>query len=255
MPEIWEHPFAYAHLKIERANKHIMDFEERIGTSPDAYPTTVKIDTKTGQHFLYYGRWDRTIRRDLALIAGDAIHNLHCALDIAYCVTVRTLSPAGLHPTKAKFIIGNDRNHLETSLTKTAKIGADSPIFDFMVNGVKAYNGGDSDICTLHTLDIDDKHHLLIPVANIVSIDGVKVEDESGNIDIHTFAATRPMFTHRIPVPFGSHIKNHGKVTIRITFGNGALTDDFEVVPTLKRFSWEVSRIVRTLQRMAHNVR
>ena len=37
-------------------------------------------------------------------------------------------------------------------------------LFDFMVNRVKPYRGGDGDICPLHVLDIDDKVHLLIPM-------------------------------------------------------------------------------------------
>jgi len=254
MREIWENPLGYAILKIERAKKHIADFEERIRTSPDAYPTTVKIDTKTGQHFLYYGPWDRSIRRDLALIAGDAIHNLRCALDIAYCEIIRTLSPQGFNPTKTKFFIGDDRKHYESTLEKTAKVVRGSALFDLLVNGIKPYKGrdGDGDICSLHDLDIHDKHHLLIPVANIVSIDGLELENESGEVDVHTFTAARPLLTHSIPIPFGSHIKNHGQVTIRVTFGNGILADDPEVVLTLLRLRWKTSRIVRALQRIAY---
>jgi hypothetical protein len=255
MAEIWENPFGYAILKIERAKKHIADFEERVRTSPDAYPTTVKIETKTGQHFLYYGPWDRSIRRDLALIAGDAIHNLRCALDIAYCEIIRTLSPQGFIPAKTKFFIGDDRKHYESTLEKTAKVARGSALFELLAGRIKPYRGGDSDICSLHDLAIRDKHHLLIPVANIVSIDGLELEDESGDVDVHTFTATRPLLTHGIAVPFGSHIKNHGKVAIRITFGNGILADDPEVVPTLSRLRWKTSRIVRVFQRMAYEAR
>ncbi|MGA8730126.1 MAG: hypothetical protein WB608_15340, partial [Terracidiphilus sp.] len=114
---------------------------------------------------------------------------------------------------------------------------------------------GDGDICSLHDLDIRDKHHLLIPVANIVSIDGLELEDESGNVNIHTFTATGPLLTHSIPVPFGSHIKNHGKVAIRVTFGNAVLADDLEVTPMLSRLRWKTFRIVREFQRMVHETR
>jgi hypothetical protein len=37
MPEIWENPFANAHLKVERANKHIAAIEERLRASSDNY--------------------------------------------------------------------------------------------------------------------------------------------------------------------------------------------------------------------------
>ncbi len=251
MPSIWENPFANAHLKIERANKHIADIEERICSSPDAYAPSVKIDANTGQQFLYYGPRDRTFQREIALITGDTIHNLHCALDISWRAALRVISPTGFDPTRTKFPVSNDRKHLESSLTKTAKISDSSPLFDFMVNRVKSYKGGDSDVCAVHQLDIDDKHHLLVPVAHIVSIDGVELQNERGEIDVHTFVARDPLLTHRILIPIGSNVKNEGCVSIRVSFQEGEFIEECEVIPTLQRFSAKVVRIVRYLQRMA----
>ena len=92
MPEIWENPFANAHLKIERADKHIADIEQRLRISSDRYGPSLHIDMKTGEQFLAYYLRDRELRRDIALIVGDAIHNLRCALDIVWCLASTTLS-------------------------------------------------------------------------------------------------------------------------------------------------------------------
>ena len=63
MPAIWENPFANAILKIERANKHIADIEQRLHASSDTYGPSLHINMNTGKKFLYYYLTDRKLRR------------------------------------------------------------------------------------------------------------------------------------------------------------------------------------------------
>jgi hypothetical protein len=247
--EIWDNPFGHALLKIERANKHIADIDKRLSASSDTNGPAMHYYTKTREQFIYYGLTDRKLRSDIALMVGDAIHNLRCALDIAYRETLRVLSPDGYSASRTKFIVGANRKHLESSLTKTAKVSANSPLFNFLVEELKSYKGGDSDICAIHELDIDDKHHLLIPILTVVGIDGVELENEDGTIEHYTIRITRPN-VYREQVAFGSKFKNHGKVRFQVTFREGTPTHDLEVVPTLLRFSRKTLQIVRILQRM-----
>lgn len=251
MSEIWENPFANAYLKIERANKHIADIEQRLRTSSNANGPSLNIDAKTGEQFFYYGLTDSTLRSDIALTVGDAIHNLKCALDIAYREAVRVLIPAGFDSSRTKFPVGNNRKHLESSLTKTAKINADSPLFILLVERVKSYKGegGDRDICAIHSLDIDDKHHLLIPMLAVVGFDGAEVEFENGSITRFTVMLIRPNF-YRTAIPLNGKIKNYGEARFEITFSEGTPLDGLEVIPTLKRFSAKTLKIVRVLQRI-----
>jgi hypothetical protein len=72
---------------------------------------------------------------------GDALHNLKCALDIAWIDTVKRLSPTGYNP-ETKFPVRKNRQDLESVLEKTGKVLPDSPLFRFMVEGVKSYEGG-----------------------------------------------------------------------------------------------------------------
>ncbi len=112
MREVWENPYANAILKIERADKHIADIEQRLSASQDAYYLSLHIEANTGKQFLYYRLAEKYIRSQLALMIGDAIHNLHCALDIAYRDTLQRLSPSGFDSERTKFIVGNDRSTL-----------------------------------------------------------------------------------------------------------------------------------------------
>ncbi len=112
MKEVWESPFGHAMLKIERADKHIADFEQRLRTSSDRYGPGFYMKGNTGEKFLHYGLEDRYLRSDLALITGDAIHNLRAALDIAWVEVVRR---AG-RPTKyAKFPIDSTKPSMVTA--------------------------------------------------------------------------------------------------------------------------------------------
>jgi hypothetical protein len=248
MPEIWEHPFSHAQLKVERAKKHITDLEERIRTSPDTYPPSLKIDGETGEQFLYYALTDRTFKREIALIAGDAIHNLRCALDFAWCGVIKQFSPTSL-TRWTQFPVPDSREKLIGDLTKTGKISRTSPVFDLMVERVKSHKGGDSDICAIHALDIDDKHILLVPVIHFVRIDGVELQDEEGSI-LHNLIATNRNVGYRINVPVGCHVKNNGQATIKVVFPRETITEGLEVIPTLWTFYGKTREIVRRLQRM-----
>lgn len=247
MPEIWENSFANAILKIERANKHIADIEQRLLTSSDRYGPTMHINMNTGKQSLDYFFTDNSLRRDIALIVGDAVHNLHSALDIAWCGAVKNLSP-GAYRSHTKFpIYAEDTGEqLETTLIGR-KIAP--TLIDLAVNRVKCHKGGDADILALRKFDIDDKHELLIPMLTVVGINGVEVQEEDGTIEKLDITLARPN-SYRRQFSVESKLKNHGEVRFKITFREGTPLEGSEVIPTLKRFSWKTSRIVRALQRM-----
>ena len=249
MTEIWEHPFGYASLKIERAKEHIANIEKRLLASPDRYGPSLHINGNTGEQFLYYRLTDRTLSREIALTVGDAVHNLHSALDIAWLESVRISGATGFHPSKTKFPVTKYRHELESNLLRTVKLSPTSPLFDLVLNRIKTYEGGDEDIVSLHQLDIDDKHHILIPTLIVTSIDGVELQHEDGSIETLNITLTR-LNSYRKVVPLGTKIKNHGEARFQITFRKGDFLEGQEVIPTLLRLSVKVSQIVRILQRM-----
>jgi hypothetical protein len=251
MPELWENPFANAHLKVNRANKHIADIEERLRVSSDRYGPILHIDMQSGEQFLYYSPSDQTLRQDIALIVGDAIHNLRCALDIVWGGTVYALgTKTGSKYRKFPIDPKGTREKLESTLTKSAHIPESSSVIKFMLDGVKGYEGGDADILALHNLDIDDKHKLLIPMLTVSGVEGVELEHEDGSVNRLTILLVRPNF-YRERVPLNSKIKNHGDVRFEITFREGTPFEGAEVIPCLKRLSRKTERIVRILQREA----
>ncbi len=248
MAEIWEHPFGYASLKIERAKDHISNIEKRLLSSPNHYGPRLYVDAQTGKQFLHYSLTDRTLTQEISLTVGDAIHNLHSALDIAWCATYCALvSSADSKFRKFPVYPKEERRNFESKMR--GKMPSSSALFDFIVNRVKPYKGGDTDITSLHELDIDDKHRLLIPMLTVTSLDGVELQHEDGRIERLDITLIRPNF-YRKMVPLETEIKHHGKARFRITFREGDFLQGEEVIPTLLRFTAKANRIVRILQRM-----
>jgi hypothetical protein len=250
MPDSWERPFGYAHLKIERANKHIAEIEQRLSTSSNNYGPSLNIEGKTGEQFLYYVFLDSALRPDIALMVGDAIHNLKCALDIAWRDTVQRLNPEGFSPSRTKFPVTDTREKLISDLTQTARISSASRLFDFMVEQVKPYKEGDGDILALHTLDIDDKHHLLIPMLTVTGVMGVELENVDGTRLLTDILILPPERAFRRTVQPGAKFTDHGKVAFLVTFRQGTSLQGQEVMPALLRLSAKVLRIIRRLQRI-----
>jgi hypothetical protein len=250
MRHVWETPYGNAILKIERANKHIAEFQERLFASSDRYGPSLHMDGNTGEQFLYYGLSDRFLRGELALIAGDAIHNLRSALDIAWVETVNTVGSGANSSTYFPIRLDQPKQWLESVLAKNAGINPASRIFDFLVNHVKGYKGGDSDILALHDLDINDKHYLLTPMVTITGVKGVELENPDGTVDIFDIVLPTDGSAYRRVVPLESKLKNHGEVRFYVTFGKGTAAENLEIIPTLETLAQKVGEIIRWLQRM-----
>src|SRR5271156_3019415 len=82
--------FTGSRLKMERAKKHIADLHNDIlfFTTPDSYLLTIEKHPDTGNDALKF-KMTKPFPENLALVIGDAIHNLHTALDLAVCEIVR----------------------------------------------------------------------------------------------------------------------------------------------------------------------
>jgi hypothetical protein len=247
--EHWDKPFANGHLKVDRAKKHIADIEERLRASSDRYGPSMHMNLSTGNQTLDYWFTDSELRSDIALIVGDAVHNLHCALDIVWCGALKNLCPTA-YGSQSKFPIRPDmtREQLETTLMER-KVYRE--LIDFALDSVKCYKGGDADILALHSLDINDKHVVLIPMVTATAIEGIELQHEDGSISRFDISLLPPPNAYTQVVPFETKIKNHGEVIFDITFGEGSSIESLEVIPTLKKWAYKTGNIVFAIQRMA----
>jgi hypothetical protein len=149
-----------AQSKIQRAKKHIKDFDTERLTFLDSNPYVVvaMFDPEANVTQSILGPVS-TIPEDLALIAGDAAHCLRIALDYLACEIVRSS--------------GSDVRNVYFPICETAdKYEAESPgktkgmpvAAKEIIDSIKPYEGGSDALWALHSLDVTDKHRLLITV-------------------------------------------------------------------------------------------
>jgi hypothetical protein len=82
-----------ARTKIKRADIHIGELEAWISALPDAYISRIEIDPQSSNQTLVHDvKNSERILVDAALLIGDAVHNLKCALDYAWLETIKLVA-------------------------------------------------------------------------------------------------------------------------------------------------------------------
>jgi len=244
--------FSGAKLKVKRANEHIAHLEAVLNSlvPTDFYRRDVRRDTDSGNYILEI-RCIADPPDTIALIIGDAVHNLRSALDH---VMWELVSRSGITPEQnLYFPIRKTQEKFKEAIKdpQIQAIGAD--ILDLICNVIKPYPTGNDLLCALAQLDITDKHKLLIPVFSSALFS----EDE--NLD----PANSPLFGMQIPKGFvwsmdthssePSEVNNKIKMKLDITFGKMQPFDDepFEdqpIIPTLQSLSQLVAGIIQKIE-------
>ncbi|MGP0018641.1 MAG: hypothetical protein ACLPHP_08750 [Candidatus Sulfotelmatobacter sp.] len=239
--------FASAYSKIDRAQKHIAELQALITALPEAYTATVEINPHGGNEVVKHDIRNRDeLLTNIALVIGDAIHNLHCALDHAWLVVLNRLSPISVN-NQTKFPIFPIRDKVEAAL-RGIKVNVAVPaLFDFVVNQIKPYKGGDDSLWSIHSLDIDDKHRLLLPVFEFASIQGIEVENEQGEVEHGATVGTPQKPPYYVHVPIGWHFKKKGNVSVSVLFEEGEILQYAETIEMLWTFQIKTWNTVQLL--------
>jgi hypothetical protein len=182
-------------------------------------------------------------------IVGDALHNLHTALD--FVANDIEFSTTGQRTKHTKFPIYDTRDELVAAVNGGFKHKAPERIIDFIVNVIQPYKGGDGEpIWALHALDIEDKHRLLIPHVHFKWVRKIRYKDKTGKVfEFPEWAATGE---HTPKFPTGKRdveVTDNGKATVGIVFAHGLPFGGRHVFPTLNNLAVFVSRTLFALER------
>lgn len=158
-----------AGLKIERAKQHVAEANDLLRkTRPFSY--VLEINNKTGERATFAKKNDAVVN-ELALICGDAIHNLCAALDHAWWWL---LFPTGVPDVpdakNVQFPFAQAADRLN-DIVGTRSVGKATPEIRKKVNDLKPYPGGHEMLYLLHEFDVIDKHKLLVPLGDYTEID------------------------------------------------------------------------------------
>lgn len=233
-------------MKIKRAEKHVEDLK----SIELNYTVTIVPDIPSGGTGIKYELPNaEASRTEIALITGDAIHNLHAALDYAWIGARRRIDPS-INLNKAKFPIRDKEEQMEAILNGVSIGDLAQLVMDF-----KPWRDGDSTLWAIHKLDIEDKHKLLLPLIHDSGVRGIVLKDKvTGDIsnDGFTFPFTpgEPRYlyvgpSHEVIDPG----KFSGAVFLAPTF-DGTLFRfrHTNIVDTLGLFSNAVTTVVHALE-------
>ena len=245
-------PFHGAKLKIERANQHINDLyqQSRKFSNTRPYSISVENNTETGDSFLKIST-DQAAPESLLLIVGDVIHNLMCALD--FTMNDIEFATQGVRTKHTKFPIYDTRNDLVVACNGGLKKKAPKAIIDFIVDAVQPYKGGRGEpLWSLHALDIEDKHRLLIAKKDVTHIRTIHCKDGRGEdftvtewALVHPKISVYPCFGHN-----NVQVTDKGEASIGIVFGDGMPIYGKAVLPTLRDLSHFVSGTINSIEKV-----
>ena len=149
-------------LKVERAKRHLADFNEviRVFFESNPYELVADRDAATGDQ-IYRVRVNAFPPSDLSIIAGDVVHNLRSALDQMVCALIR----ANRNQVSGGngFPISGSKARFESA--SIGKLKNTSPQAKRFIFRLKPYNGGNKALWLLSELDNMDKHNQIVPVA------------------------------------------------------------------------------------------
>lgn len=231
--------FKSARLKIERADEHIADVDRQITAlrSPELQTVRCEINPQTGDQLLHYNFKSPQPLDDLALVIGDAIHNLKTAADHGWYTLLSRFAPAAINKW-TKLPIHANRTQLEKSLRGVKIDTINPPLFRFVVDDLRPYSeGGNNAICTIHDLDITDKHMLLIPLARVTAVVGAVLENEAGgSTEGASFGTMNEVLPITIPVPRNFKVKKYGSLMFEVVLEQRSPVQFFTVSHTLHGF-------------------
>ena len=230
--------FRDARLKIERAKKHIAELKTAIISLEESQTSALKQDEKAGiQELTHTSPKLNQSLLEFSLIVGDAVHNLHTALDFAWANIIEAKIPSAKSDS-TKFPVRPTREILEGCL-HGIKVDVICPaLLEIIVSKIQPYEGGQNGVIwTLHRLDISDKHLLLLELTPRTAIRGLVLRDNNGDIFRGHGMPVQGTGPFVIALESGVEIQNKGTLSVEITIQEAGIFKGVPVTSLLDSFT------------------
>lgn len=252
-------PLLGAHLKIERAKKHINDFitEMNAFRAKNTYRVVADKHPRSGD-ITYRASVTEEIPVSWSTYIGDFVHNLRAALDVLACTLI---SANGAQVRRRHgFPIAETRKRFEADAA--GKIDGASDAAKRFIHRLKPYKTGNSALWQIHELDILDKHKAIVPVGlayrHFTMTTRMKVPWQ--NEPVTTPGISIRPADRRYPLKDG-HIllrvksaalsaehETDYQFAFEVAFGEGQVVDGQPLIPTLQQYGQMVERIISIAQ-------
>ena len=242
--------FNSAHLKVKRAQKHISDLGEAFTRFIQTQTHTFKINYETETDTCKFSvevHFGEAIHGELAIILGDAIHNLRAALDHA---TWELLGiDGGTQDRDTAFPFSTVKLEYEAACNRIKTPRDDTKKF---LIALAAYpDGAGENLFALKCIDNIDKHQVLTPVIGMASVDYVEVIKPNGEILMSMANCAfsmgpdgRARMIGDIGRDLRVHLKYDSKPTLQIFFGDVEFFQALPLIETLMDLSYPISDVI-----------
>jgi len=152
-------------LKLERARQLLRELE----LISDQYARRVKPEALLVNKFVDYHQFELSYSSNppmlYSLVLGDLIHNLRSALDLLINDVVRI---RGEDTKDAEFPFSPTKEKLDAKLLQRNRSVQLGEKLIQLIKWISPCRDGNSELHSMHVLDIIDKHRLIIPIAHDV---------------------------------------------------------------------------------------
>ena len=237
-----------ARLKFEWAEKHIIDLQLEISKFCDSSPRPYTLGSKPHhvsqiRHTTVFVDRLQRIPESIPLRLGDAVHNLRSTLDYIAYEMVRS---NGKTPTRdTHFPIGDPAKEHKPSFGKTAVKGM-SVDAQRMIVMLQPNNSCDSTLWNLHSLDIADKHRLLVTAQLASQAWGVDAFGSGNDLYFDQNTAVREGY-EIVNIPdstFERQKLDDFKLVLDIAFGDAEILQGQSIIETLHNMANRVKEII-----------
>jgi hypothetical protein len=198
--------FTEARAKIQWANEHLANLKRRISELEDSYSAVIEVHPKFGYKMIKYDLADKSAIEDISLLVGDTLHNLKCALDYGWIKCLERHAPHAIND-HTQFPVHSTEQGLKDALTDPKK-QLPAKLINLFLAKIKPYPGRNDALWDIKTLNILDKHRLLLPVITYGGITGLQMEDERGKPIQGFVSGTTLELPWYIRVPDGGNVKH-----------------------------------------------
>jgi len=238
--------FASSRLKIEWAKKHILDLHAKVSgiAISSLYIPRIEHNSQTGNDVLKIEVTQiLPSAGELALVIGDALHNLESVLD--YALNEVVFRRLGRYDDYTKLPFRLTRDKLVTAVNGALIHQASEAVSNFIVDVVKPYKGGNEALWALNDLNNIDKHRLLLPVLHINIVNDIRVQNDRGDKHIIDQAITRgTRFAVHELSGRNFNITDKGKPSVLILFDKGSPWEGKPILPSLRQFTEMLASLV-----------
>ncbi|WP_058185270.1 hypothetical protein [Terracidiphilus gabretensis] len=242
--------FKEARLKIERAKKHINDLNRLFGdfVNDNTYLVFIDHDPNGGDDLLKV-KGTKNLTDSFVLVLGDALHNLRTALD--YAINEIEFIIGNKRTKYTKFPIHDTKDGLVVAINGGLKKKVPEQVIDCIVDIIQPYKRGNGDaIWCLDELDIEDKHRLLIASTELRFVSGISIEDDKGLYLVDDWLVVPgKIASHPIRGAKNPKVKDQGKATYRVLFGQESSFGTADIILTLHRLTLVVALALDELER------